>query len=193
MKTYAQYRRLEGIAATRVRLGFSQQAFADQLGISRSMVSKAETRRSTLPTYVLVKLANLEITMAAAMTAKTNAAQQALPVEVENSCTNDHAPMVLEYKEMKCRAEAESLQCQLKLMENKYKQLRDSLTQVEAMIEGGNSVPGNLGTVYLQGHRLDLLKKINKVSQPAQADLRHRVALLHAAAELHLTVRKEFS
>jgi transcriptional regulator with XRE-family HTH domain len=81
MKTFKQYRRIEGIAATRVRLGLSQQEFADQLGISRSLVAKAEGRQRTLPTSTIVKIASLEILLAGANSAKV--AVQPHPVEIE--------------------------------------------------------------------------------------------------------------
>lgn len=46
------------------------------------------------------------------------------PVELKEHYMNDHAPSLLKFKEMKCRAEAEALQCRLNLMEDRYTQLR---------------------------------------------------------------------
>ena len=191
MKAFKQYRRIEGIAATRVRLGLSQQEFADQLGISRSLVAKAEGRQRTLPTSTIVKIASLEILLAGANSAKS--AERPHPVEVEETYLNDHAPSLAYHKEMRCRAEALSLQCRLDVMEAKYKQLRLSLDQVETLVETGKGKEANFGVGYFEIHRHKLCRTLNKCSMPAQANLRHRIALLYAEAELHKSVHQEFS
>jgi hypothetical protein len=94
---------------------------------------------------------------------------------------------------MRCRAEALSLQCRLDVMAAKYKQLRLSLDQVEALIETGKAKETNFRVGYFEIHRSTLCRSVNKCSLPAQANLRHRIALLYAEAELHKSVHQEFS
>ncbi len=56
----------QGFAATRARLGLTQHKLADQLGISRTTIAMVECGRRNLPVPALLKLAELEIKIAAA-------------------------------------------------------------------------------------------------------------------------------
>ena len=97
MKASKLFRNPDGLAATRARLGMTQRDFAQILGISKALVSMVEGNRRTLPGPCLVKLASLEVAIAGAVT--TNSKQLPHPVEVEAHYLNEHAPVMLEYKE----------------------------------------------------------------------------------------------
>jgi transcriptional regulator with XRE-family HTH domain len=186
MKASKQFRKIEGIAATRQRLGITQEDLAQHLGISPRMVGMVENRQRTLPSFALVKLASLEILLAGQASIK--ATQQPLPIETAENGLNDHCSSVLYYKEMKARAEASALQYKLQAMETNYQQLRVSLDHTEKMISSGS----DFDMAYLHMHRYTLTRKVTKCSLAAQASLRHKIALLHAAAELHKSVQREF-
>jgi transcriptional regulator with XRE-family HTH domain len=190
MKAFKQYRKLEGIAATRIRLGLSQEAFALELGVSRSLISKAENRERTLPTSAYIKLAGLVITLTAANTAGAKA--QPHPVELEESCMNDHAPSVMHYREMNYRVEAESLQNKLTMMRARYQQVRQSLEQVELLIAARADSDDQFSKSCLEMHRYNLCRRLNKCSLPAQASLENKIALKQAAAELSKGVSARF-
>ena len=50
----------------------------------------------------------------------------------------------------------------------------------------------DFGIAYLKMHRYTIHRKLTKCSLVAQAELRHKIALLHAAAELHKSVQAQF-
>jgi transcriptional regulator with XRE-family HTH domain len=188
MKSFNRFKTMQGIGAVRTRLGLSQELFAMELGISRSMLSKVENKNRTLPTSALVKLAALEISLAGKQTIAVQ--QEPHPSELAEDYNNDHAPSLLHLQQKTCTAEAEKLQFQLDIMMIRYQQVLFSLDQVEQMIEENNANPGRFFPGLLEAHRYAMLRKLNKCSLPAQATLRHKIALQRAAAGLHaVTVR----
>jgi transcriptional regulator with XRE-family HTH domain len=181
----------QGLYATRIRLGFSQEEFSRHLGISRALVGLAENRKRTLPTAALVKLAGLEILMAGP--AKPTEDLPLHPAETAPQSFDEHSEAAIHYKEVCCRADAQLLQVKLTQMESRYKQLRTSLAQIEQLLEAQTDVEKeNFGLAYLNLHRYNLCRKIQKCSLPAQAALRNKVALLFAAAELHKASLQEY-
>jgi transcriptional regulator with XRE-family HTH domain len=181
----------QGLYATRIRLGFSQEEFGRHLGISRALVGLAENRKRSLPTAALVKLAGLEILMAGP--AQTKEDLPVHPAETAPLCFDEHSEAAIHYKEVCCRTEAQMLQVKLTQMEARYKQVRRSLDVIEQLLEAQNeSEKENFGLAYLNLHRYNLCRKIQKCSLPAQAALRNKVALLFAAAELHKASLQEF-
>ena len=191
MNTFTSTPLRPGLQATRIRLGFSQAEFSRHLGISRSLVGLAENRKRSLPSDALVKLASLEILMAGA--GKDKAAPPAHPAETEQQCFDENSETVLHYREMCCRTEAQMLQTRLAQMEARYKQFRQSLDQVEQLLAAQTGAEKeHFGFAYLNLHRYNLCRKIQKCSLPAQTALRNKIALLYAAAELHKASLQEF-
>jgi DNA-binding transcriptional regulator YiaG len=155
MKT--NYRRSSSsIAIARERLGLTQDEFAAHLGISKSLLQKAEYGCRTVPTHALVKLASLEILLSQP---KPQPAPH--PVELEESYLNDHAPSMI-----------------------RYRQLRNSLEHVETLMAAGKTSPIALGSAQLAMHHYMLLRRISKCGQPAQRALQQKISLLYAAAAL---------
>jgi transcriptional regulator with XRE-family HTH domain len=64
MKTFKYYTRLNSLSCFRRKWGLSQQQVAEQMQISRSMVSMIEHGHRPLPTNILLQLAQLEIKLA---------------------------------------------------------------------------------------------------------------------------------
>jgi transcriptional regulator with XRE-family HTH domain len=190
MKTYRQFKQSEGIAGTRTRLGFTQADLAQHLGISHSLLQKAEYGQRTLPVQSLAKLASLEVLMAADTTSTPEVKPH--PAEVENSYLNEHSPNVYQLKELHCRETILHLECKLALMEARYTQTRQTLDWVERMIDSGVGSQSPFGTIQLEIHRAELCRRLSKCSQPAQAHLRHRIGLLRAAAEMHKSLQQQY-
>jgi transcriptional regulator with XRE-family HTH domain len=160
-------------------LGLTQYEFAAHLGISKSLLQKAEYGRRTVPTHALVKLASLEILLCQP---KPQPAPH--PVELEESYLNDHAASMIRYRQ-ECRlTEAANLECKLKMMEARYRQLRNSLEHVERLMAAGKTSPIALGPAQLAMHHYMLLRRISKCGQPAQRALQQKISLLYAAAAL---------
>jgi transcriptional regulator with XRE-family HTH domain len=190
MKTSRQFKNPNGLAATRQRLGMTQRDIALSLGISKALVSMAEGNRRTLPPECLVKLASLEVAVGGAVSIAST--QTPHPVEVESHFLNANAPVMLEYKEMHCRAEARILENKLELMVRRYTELRASLEAIERMIAAIGDCPHSNMLASLQVHRYKLCRKITVYSLLAQASVRNKIALAYAAAELHKSVREKY-
>jgi transcriptional regulator with XRE-family HTH domain len=190
MKASKLFRNPDGLAATRARLGMSQRDFAQTLGISKALVSMVEGNRRTLPVPCLVKLASLEVAVSGAVTADLK--QLPHPVEVEAHYLNEHAPVMLEYKEMHCRAEARMLESKLEVMGTRYQQLRANLEGIEKLLDETACLQDSPLRPCLEVHRYSLSRKLTRLGLPAQAALRNKIGLLHAAAELHKSVRQQF-
>lgn len=58
MKASKEFKIMQGIGAVRLRLGLTQKAFALELGISPSLLCRAEKRQRSLPLLALTKLAS---------------------------------------------------------------------------------------------------------------------------------------
>jgi transcriptional regulator with XRE-family HTH domain len=179
MKTFKQIRKLEGIAATRIRLGMSQQAFAIELGISRSLLSRVENRQRTLPTATLVKLAVLE--MALVTTDKTSGPGYSMP----GKDIGGHSPLsTVNFTKTTCQLEVVTLQARLRHMMTRYAQAIQSLSHIDKLMAAAENEVGRFASVYLHVHRYNIRRKINKCNPAAQAALRYKIALLQAAVIL---------
>lgn len=182
MKSLKDFEKKHGIAGTRLRLGLTQQVFALELGISRSYLALCENGQRSLPVAALTKLAALHIKIAATDMAHMGSLQKEMFSDAENA----KASQEFYKKEQKCLLEAARCQEVLDKMLVRYQQIRQCLSQVEQLIEAATY---DGGTALLPGHlelqRHSLLIKLMKCSQPAQASLRNKIALLYAAAHLH--------
>ncbi|RYZ48806.1 MAG: XRE family transcriptional regulator [Sphingobacteriales bacterium] len=188
MKGFRQFKKAQGIGATRLRLGMTQEVFAMELGISRSLLSLAELGKRSLPTFALAKLAALEVSLAGLETIR-GAEAAAAGIQPEDQFDNDHAAALLHYKEMQCRANADKKQWDLDIMIARYGQLRTSLDEAEQLLA---NVPGDMDNSYHCTMNIlcfSLRRKISKCDIPAQNALRHKIALLHAEAGLHAVNR----
>jgi len=176
MKAFKQYKRQQGIGATRIRLGLSQQDFAIQLGVSRSLVSKVENRVRSLPLAALAKLSALETVLAGAPVHHGMAGKE--------QGTSEQAAFYLHSKGMDYCLEIQRLQYRLNGMEAGYQQLCRSLQTIETLLATDAGKEARLGQGFLQLQRHSISRKLIKCALPAQAALRQRIALLQAAEAL---------
>ena len=188
MRSFIEYKKMQGIAATRVRLGLSQEIFAMELGITRSLLSKAENKQRSLPTTALAKLAALEIALAAETTA--NMDMHSGPATVIESQGTEQASTIFHYKEMACRAEAERKEFKLAIMLARYNEYRRSLDQLNLLVLANGGDHPRFQPGKLEVSRFLVQQKLNKCDLPVQANLRHKIALLYAEAELHAVTRR---
>jgi len=179
MKICRQYKKMQGLGALRMRLGLTQEAFALELGISRSLVSKVENKCRTLPTPALVKLAALEIKLTEAGKTAGPAMLQSM---AEEQAMKDQAALRMYCLASNFRKKADRLQHQLQLLESSYGQLRLCLQNVEWLLHSG-SVTSGQGQGYLKMHRSILARKLTRCNLPMQVALRQKIALLRAAAD----------
>ncbi|RYY70769.1 MAG: XRE family transcriptional regulator [Chitinophagaceae bacterium] len=183
MKTYRRVNRSESIAATRIRLGLTQAKFAAELGISRSMLAKVEAKTRHLSTDASIRLASIEIATAGEATVAASAPALRGDTAI---CDGEHSFNALRYKEACCRLDAQKKQYELDQMIVKHKVYLDCLAQTDRLLQQAAAGAGQFYPGQLELHREGLIRKLSKCSLPAQAALRHKIALQYAAAELHL-------
>lgn len=182
MKAYQQYKRMQHIGATRLRLGMSQQLFADAVGISRSHLSMVEAGKRTMPVLALAELAALEIRMAATATieARENESTQHNP-----AITDQAENYILQLKAERCRMMAARKEADLAIIIARHQQYTLQLQQVDAMLNIRPDDNSNFHHNNLQILRFNIHQKMEKCSIRRQEALRHKIALLRAEAELY--------
>ncbi|RYZ35131.1 MAG: XRE family transcriptional regulator [Sphingobacteriales bacterium] len=189
MKGFRQFRKAQGIGATRLRLGMTQEVFAMELGISRSLLSLAELGKRSLPTFALAKLAALEIRLAGLETIRSTQEANASRQPVNQSGTDD-ATVLLHYKEMQCRASADKKQWDLDIMVARYGQLRKSLDEAELLLANVADDMDNSYHCTMNILCFNLRRKIKNCDIPAQNALRHKIAMLYTEAAMHALNRR---
>ncbi|MBC7937449.1 MAG: helix-turn-helix transcriptional regulator [Rhizobacter sp.] len=184
MKASKQYHKMQGLAATRLRLGISQQAMALELGISNSFLSRIENGERIIPAAALAKLSALEITIAAAATVQP---LQAVQGETWSTAEKESFARAALDKGERCRQKAAKLQLDLDIMTTRYNQLCESLNKIASLISqpaaNGEAAPGRAS--HLEKHRDAMAAKLGRYGRFAQTALRHKIALLYAEADLH--------
>lgn len=155
---------MQGIAAIRSSLGLSQQAFALELGISQSLLSRAENRQRSLPMAALARLSALEIQLVQAAGSRGNTT--APPPSASDPLTAA--------KQQKKITDASHYEATLHNMILRYEQLSKNLETTNSLVSnaGSHFIPG-----HLELHRLQLLKKIKLCGPAAQEKLRQKIRL----------------
>ena len=179
MKATKKLKKLQGIGATRVRLGLTQELFALELGLSRSLLCKVENRQRSLPLTALSKLAEMEKRLSSIVAARG----QAIPAETLQNVTttpddDTRAPSA------RYELQLQRLQEKLIQMQQSYAALGVSLDCMEGLMNSDPGYPSNEGSVYLQIQCFTLQCKRNKCGLPAQASLQFKIHLLKAAVAL---------
>lgn len=167
----------EGLAATRIRLGFSQQQFADELGVAKSVIAMAEINRRPLPTALLLKIAALE-TCLANQSGKT-ALMPKHPGEADDWSECNWMIAKMRYRSARCLDQAALLQNKLTAMENRYHETRNALQLIEEQLSIKDKNKLNTNLQHVQDR---LVQQLQSCGQPAQALLSIRIALLEAEA-----------
>jgi transcriptional regulator with XRE-family HTH domain len=173
-------------AVTRARLGLSQQQLADHLGVAKATIGMAEIGRRKLPVPALLKLAELEIKMAAASIPGTVAAAKEADSELPlyKSCK------YLQLREMECQLKIQRLSSNLEWMEANYKKYQSQLQLLNGMIENGPGKTDNRFMLCMQLHREKILAQLSKCSLTEQMLTRNKIALLSAESHLNRSVRQ---
>jgi transcriptional regulator with XRE-family HTH domain len=175
--------RTSGLAATRTRLGLSQQQLAEQLGVSKATISMAETGRRKLPTAALIRLAQLEIKMATAKTEERSGAVIIASDEMP-SPMQCHA---LEIREMQVR----KLSGTLENMQLQFNRLHTQLQLIDAMLVKETNPHQNFFALCMQINRERLGRQLSKYGATQQTLLLNKIALLNAEAHLNKSVRQQ--
>lgn len=178
MKAYKYYKRSQGIGAIRTVLGLSQEALAMELGISRSLLSKAENKTRSLPTTVMLKLVMLHTRMAGS-SETPGPAESKRAAAAHNLQGQDDGPALQLREQM--RLDANLLEHRLQLMIAKHNNLVRCLHHVDSILAASEE-KGLANAAFLKVHRANLLLKVTKCDPALQVSLQKKIALLRAAA-----------
>lgn len=172
------YQTKNGLAALRLRLGLSQQAFAGQLGISRSLLGYAENHKRSLPTSALLRLAALEMVLH----------QQATQKNTKPACLQATFPIPHTSKKALMQQRIQTLhtslrrrECELQRMLCAHGQAQQCLAQLDLLMTAGPAATGRFPAGALELHRYTLLRKLNKSGAIPQAHLLNRIEILQAS------------
>lgn len=180
---------ISALASVRTRLGLTQDQMAEQLGFSKSMVKMIETNKRFLSSDSLVKLAALEIRMAA-MPATGKAALPTCLKELYDNDMKEYAGKTSMH-EVDCNYKALHLERKLKKMQAEHDGLVSSLHNIESVtkIRPGSEDQLN-SSLWL--HRARLLDRLSRCSPQEQAILKNRIALLYAEVSLKKSIHPRY-
>ena len=171
---------------TRTRLGLSQEQLAEQLGISRSALSMAEYGRRNLPVAALLKLAQLEIKMAAAMVTATAITAKETNITIPPQTSFES----IQIRELQCELQIQKLSNLLQTMTIQYKKYDTQLRLLDAILEKESDEPTNVFSLSLQLQRDQVRRQLSRCGPTEQSLLRNRIALLGAETHLNKSVRQ---
>jgi len=175
----------------REELGFTQQLMAMYLKINLSTLKMAETGLRELPTYALIKVAELEIKLVGQKEKKVYKDMH----PAENACINGLTCGYrhISAKEKRCQLELVLLEPKLEAMVVNYQATRTRLRLIEKVLQENEGSEFDAGA--WQGQLKTAVNVLYKCALPVQVMLKCRIAMLHAQIELckkaTLQVREE--
>lgn len=176
------------LVSARYRLGLTQKQMALHLGISVSMIKLVETNRRTLSSASLIKLAALEIQLAAIPLQRS----KALPAAMQDIVAAEQRKLEQEnrFRTYQCEYQAGRFEKKLQKMEEDHESLAGMLVNLEELEKGleVNSVIHD----DLQQTRNKLVKKAARCNLLAQARLRNKIVLLRADAALLKSIHPRY-
>jgi len=181
MKQFRQQLHQNCLSAFRRKWGLSQQQVADQMQVSRSAIGMFEQGRRSIPTNILIQLAQLEI-----KTASRDARPQvkgiypgadAMVIKCRNHCEQ------LELRESYCRAKADQLNEKLKIMIELHQK---TTAWHEVILMHIKEAGDNKNVLFIwKKQELLVMRTLSKCSLHAQLLLKHTIDSLNEEAELH--------
>lgn len=180
MKTVKIKQDRTGLTALRNELGFSQELLALYLKVNLSTLKMAEVGHRPLPTDTLIKVAELEIRLAA--TPSQAIYEDAHPAE--KTCPEifkDHY-MQLTVKQNKCADECLLHESKITSMACNYLKARKRLQTIEFLLQ--NNKPEEFDAAAWQKQKETAIGILNKCGLPTQALLKSRIVMLHTVIEL---------
>jgi len=181
MKAFKQIMKLNAISRIRSKWGLSQQEIADQVRMSRSMVSMIEQGRRLVPTDVLIQLAQLETNLSSANgSAQTPVTQYTEASTAVTRCRR-HCEQ-LAARESVCRSKAAQLNEKLKTMAGLYQKTMDWMAVIA--LHTRDAGDNRMLLAIWKKHELTASRTLDRCNLPAQLLLRHTIETLEAETEM---------
>lgn len=160
-----------------------------QLGISKSKLKLVETNRRTLTSNEMVRLAAMEIQLAALPAVKKSTL---LPCVRElYDRTNTGYALDIRHRQNHCNLEVKRREKKLAKMIVEYDSLLICLRNMDSMESAGLD-PRDTLVSHFMARRPQLLKRLAKCGPQEQAKLRQRIALLRAEAALIQSIQPRY-
>ena len=185
MKTIKRKPNLNGLATLRKKLGFSQELLAIYLSVHPSTIKLAELGKRKLPTPALIKVANMEITLAAKT--KANEYQHIHPAEQPLLEVFKKKYDLLFERETNCRLLSHNLQKKLNQQMIRYQMIREKLQIIETAVQENEG--DQLATQTWQTQQQFAIAIQNKCGLASQHLLKTRILILNAGAALYSNMK----
>ena len=180
MKTVKFKPDITGLAALRGILGFNQELMALYLKVKLSTLKMSEAGHRPLPTDALIKVAELEIKLAAnpmqAIYEDAHPAEETCP-----EILKDHYRQ-LTIKQNKCADECLLYGSKLASMAGNYLKVRKRLQMIEAVMQENKA--GEFDATAWQKRKEAAISMLGRSGLAAQALLKGRIDMLNAEIEL---------
>jgi transcriptional regulator with XRE-family HTH domain len=181
MKAFKHTMQHNAISRFRRKWSLSQQEIADQVRMSRSMVSMMEQGRRLMPTNVLIQLAQLETKLASADgPVETPYTQYTEGCSAVTRCRR-HCEQ-LAARESVCRSKAMQLKEKLKTMTGLYQKTVEWMAVIALHIKGAGD--NGILLALWKKHELTAIRTLDRCNLPTQLLLRHTIEALDAEAEM---------
>jgi transcriptional regulator with XRE-family HTH domain len=173
MKLSKQMKVLSCVTGIRIKIGATQLALAQYLGVSKSTISMVENNKRRLPETALNRITRLEIEFFAHQqqqkgTAFTLPAYQESPLEI----------VIRQQQEKLNRSILVELQSKLRLMTIRYRELLEQVDHLEQVLAFATKQESGFSLSSLEEAKPMLLKKLKRCDRLAQAKLEGKIAMM---------------
>jgi transcriptional regulator with XRE-family HTH domain len=179
MKMSSKMRILRGPGALRVKLGMSQELFAQYLGIAPSTVSMAELGHRPFPKRALQKLTEMEIALAGK---DPEAAGQPLPPVVATTAQQE---FIREKKQQIRRLDLDRARFRLQRMTRQYNEIIDNFAHLQLAKQLHGQVQGSQQQRGLERAEMYLKAALRRCNKEQQSKIEGRIAALEILIAAH--------
>lgn len=172
MKYASKMRILRGAGALRVKMGVTQEIFAQYLGIASSTVSMMERGQRPVPRKALQRLTEMEIAWASH--------PKPTPGEIPSlppACTARQA-RVREHRQKNRKLRLSRANYELNWMKEQYNEVLEGFAHLELATQLHGKEPGSQQQIALQRAEMHLHAALSRCNEEAQSKLNGRIARL---------------
>ena len=175
----------------RVRLGISQQEFADYLDVTRSQLAMHEQGSRSLPTEAILKIAGMESTHHALQQSK-NKKVKAVVLHPDIQKHHDGIKKKVKLHLENCHFKMKVIQRTLDKMDKEYNKAEKWFQLLEKMIEEiPNDKKKKKDLVWLEKQKSQAIKKMIRHGNASQAKMQAAVNALSAEADFYKTLHEK--
>ena len=175
----SKMRILRGPGALRVKLGMSQEMFAQYLGIAPSTVSMAELGHRPFPKKALQRLSEMEIALAGKD--REAAGKPTRPVLISTA----HQELIREKKQQIRRLDLSRARYRLEHMTLQYNEITGSFAQLQLAKQLHGQVEGSQQQRALERAEMYLTAALRTCNKEQQSKIEGKIAMLEIMIAAH--------